>query len=127
MLRITLPDGIGAAGGSRWLAALYLTLLIGPAVPLPAPKAVIDALDSVEVTINSTGTQRLQLSFTLSNRSPLQTVSCSRRPAGAELRVVIMVTVNGIPQVLMDGVMRHTRCSRRRAAATRRSPSPARI
>src|SRR6185312_13683021 len=39
-------------------------------------------------------------------RSVLQTVFLLAPPA-VELRVVIMVTVNNIPQVLMDGVMRH--------------------
>ena len=87
-------------------SGLYLTLLVGPVVPLPAPKPIIDALTAVEVTINSTGRSGFRLSFTLSDRSLLQTVFLLAPPA-VELRVVIMVTVNNIPQVLMDGVMRH--------------------
>jgi hypothetical protein len=87
-------------------SGLYLTLLVGPVVALPAPKPIIDALTAVEVTTNSTGRSGFRLSFTLSDRSLLQTVFLLAPPA-VELRVVIMVTVNGIPQVLMDGVMRH--------------------
>jgi hypothetical protein len=87
-------------------SGLYLTLLVGPVVALPAPKPLIDALTSVEVTTNSTGRSGFRLSFTLSDRSLLQTVFLLAPPA-VELRVVIMVTVNNIPQVLMDGVMRH--------------------
>ena len=89
-------------------SGLYLTLLVGPMVPLPAPKPLIDALTSVEVTTRGTGRSVFQLSFTLSNRSPLQTLFLlAMGGPGVELRVVIMVTANGIPQVLMDGVMRH--------------------
>jgi hypothetical protein len=67
---------------------------------------VVDALTSISVTTNATGRSGFQLSFTLADRSPLQTVFLLAPPA-VELRVVIMVTVNGLPQVLMDGVMRH--------------------
>jgi hypothetical protein len=86
-------------------SSLYLTLLVGPMVPLPAPKPVIDALTSVTVTTSATGRSGFQLSFTLADRSVLQALFLLA-PPGIELRVVIMVTVNGIPQVLMDGVMR---------------------
>ena len=86
-------------------SSLYLTLLVGPMVPLPAPKPIIDALTSVTVTTSSTGRSGFQLSFTLADRSLLQALFLLA-PPGVELRVVIMVTVNGIPQVLMDGVMR---------------------
>jgi hypothetical protein len=89
-------------------SGLYLTLLVGPMVPLPAPKPLIDALTSVEVTTRGTGRSVFQLSFTLSNRSPLQTLFLlAMGGPGVELRVVIMITANGIPHVLMDGVMRH--------------------
>lgn len=89
-------------------SGLYLTLLVGPMVPLPAPKPVIDALTSVEVTTSATGRSVFQLSFTLSDRSVLQTLFLlATGGPGVELRVIIMVTVNSLPQVLMDGVMRH--------------------
>ena len=89
-------------------SGLYLTLLVGPMVPLPAPKPVIDALTSVEVTTAATGRSVFQLSFTLSDRSVLQTLFLlATGGPGVELRVIIMVTVNSLPQVLMDGVMRH--------------------
>ena len=86
-------------------SGLYLTLLVGPVIPLPAPKPVVDALTSVTVTTSATGRSGFQLSFTLADRSILQALFLLA-PPGVELRVVIMVTVNGIPQVLMDGVMR---------------------
>jgi len=86
-------------------SSLYLTLLVGPMVPLPAPKPVIDALTSITVTTSASGRSGFQLSFTLADQSILQALFLLA-PPGVELRVVIMVTVNGIPQVLMDGVMR---------------------
>jgi hypothetical protein len=86
-------------------SGLYLTLLVGPVVPLPAPKPVVDALTSVTVTTSATGRSGFQLSFTLADRSVLQALFLLA-PPGVELRVIVMVTVNGIPQVLMDGVMR---------------------
>lgn len=89
-------------------SGIYLTLLVGPMVPLPAPKPLMDSLSSVEVTTSATGRSGFQLSFTLSNRSPLQTLFLlAMGSPGVELRVIIMATVNGLPQVLMDGVMRH--------------------
>ena len=89
-------------------SGLYLTLLTGPVVALPAPKPLIDALTAVEVTVSATERSAFQLSFTLSNRSPLQTLFLlAMGGPGVELRVVIVVTVNGLPQVLMDGVIRH--------------------
>jgi hypothetical protein len=86
-------------------SSLYLTLLVGPLVPLPAPKPIIDALNSITVTTSATGRSGFQLSFSLANRSVLQALFLLA-PPGVEVRVVIMVTVNAIPQVLMDGVMR---------------------
>ena len=62
-------------------SGVYLTLLVGPIVPLPAPKPLIDALTAVEVTINSTGRSGFRLSFTLSDRSLLQTVFLLAPPA----------------------------------------------
>ena len=89
-------------------SGLYLTLLVGPMVALPAPKPIVDALTSVEVTTTATGRSAFQLAFTLSNRSPLQTAFLlAQGGPGVELRVILMVTVNNMPQVLIDGVIRH--------------------
>jgi hypothetical protein len=87
-------------------SGFHLTLMIGPVVPLPVPKEVLDALTSVSVTINSDSTSGFQLEFTLSNNSPLQTLFLLSSGAPIPLvRVVIIVTVNGNTEVLMDGVM----------------------
>jgi len=84
---------------------LTLTLMIGPAVPVPAPQEVIDALISVNVSHDATRSG-FQLSFAISKTSILLTTLL---PAGyfdpISTRVVIIATVAGFPHVLMDGMI----------------------
>ncbi|KAF5409214.1 MAG: hypothetical protein Udaeo2_05750 [Candidatus Udaeobacter sp.] len=88
------------------VSGFNLTLMIGPVVPVPVSQDVLDALTSVSVTINSDSVSVFQLEFTLSNRSPLQTIFLLAGGASIPLvRVVIIVTVGGAAEVLMDGVM----------------------
>jgi hypothetical protein len=88
------------------LKGIYLTLMVGSAVPVPVPRVVLDALTEVSVTTAARSASGFQLSFELSNRSPLQTLFLLANGAMIPLlRVVIIVTVNGTPEVLMDGVM----------------------
>src|SRR5262245_62257781 len=87
-------------------SGFHLTLMIGPVVPLPDPKEVLDCLTSVTVTVNSDSVSVFQLEFTLSNRSPLHTIFLLSGGAPIPLvRVLIIVTINGKADVLMDGVM----------------------
>ena len=73
------------------------------------PQTVLDALTSIEVTTTSGAASGFSLIFTLSNRSPLQTIFLLSGGAAIPLlRVVIVVTVNGMTEVLMDGVIDHT-------------------
>jgi hypothetical protein len=92
------------------LNGIYLTLLVGPVVPIPVPQIVIDALTSVKV-ISTTEIDPVthkgsvfELSFTLSNKSPLHTIFLLSAGNTPLLRVILIVTINGSPQVLMDGV-----------------------
>ena len=84
---------------------VHLTLLIGPGVPVPAPETVLAALENVQVT---RGSDRggFQLAFNAGSASPLVTTLL---PAGyfdpIITRVVIVVTVHGLPHVLMDGIV----------------------
>lgn len=83
-----------------------LTLMIGPAVPIPVPQVVLDALTELEVTTTDGKASGFQLKFTLSNNSPLHTIFLLSGGSPVPLiRVVILVTINGMPEVLMDGVM----------------------
>ena len=85
---------------------IHLTLMIGPAVPVPVPQSVLDALTSLTVTTTAGQASGFQLTFTLSNQSPLQTLFLLSGGAQIPLvRVIIVVTISGTPEVLMDGVM----------------------
>lgn len=87
------------------LKGVHLTLMIGPAVPVSAPQSVMDALTSVQVT-SSKEQSGFQLTFAVSKDSPLMKIML---PAGyfdpIITRVVIIVTVNGTPNVIMDGMI----------------------
>ena len=93
------------------LKGFYLTLMIGPVVPVPVPKAVLDALTGVEVRSRTDGASAFQLTFTLNNRSPLQTLFLVAGAQTPLLRVIIILTINGTPNVLMDGVMTNQQVS----------------
>jgi len=83
-----------------------LTLMIGPAVPVLAPKPVIDALESVKVTSSATGTSGFELTFRISVQSPLQTLFLIGEGISVPLvRVIVAVTVSGMTDVLVDGLM----------------------
>jgi hypothetical protein len=87
------------------LKGIHLTLLIGPAVPVLAPAAVMDAITDVSVT---SGRDRsgFQITFAVSKRSLLLTTLL---PAGyfdpMTTRVILIVTAGGLPTVLMDGIV----------------------
>ena len=88
------------------LKGVTLQLYIGPLVPLPAPKFVIDALTELSVTVKDVGASGFQMSFTVDNSSPLHTLFLlSGGAPGPIMRVVIVVIVSGTPHVLMDGVV----------------------
>jgi len=87
------------------LKGVYLTLMVGPVVPIPVPKPVLEALTSVQVTTAAGKPSGFQLSFTLNNRSPLHTLFLIAGGQTPLLRVIIIATINGSPNVLMDGVM----------------------
>lgn len=90
-------------------APVRMQLFVGPAVPVPAPKAVVDAVQQVTVETGSGGSQSgFELSFTVDKKSPLQTLFLLTGGAGIPiLRVVIAVSVGGTTHVLSDGVMTH--------------------
>ena len=93
------------------LKGIYLTLMVGPVVPVPVPKPVLDALTGVQVKANTDGPSAFQLTFTLNNRSPLHTLFLIAGAQTPLLRVIIIVTINGTPNVLMDGVMTNQQVS----------------
>ncbi len=91
------------------LKGVHLTLLVGPAVPAPVPRSVLDALTGVEVTASDEGVSGFSLSFTLAKNSPLPTLFLIAGGSPIPIvRVVLVATVNGTPNVLADGVVTRT-------------------
>lgn len=85
------------------LNGIHLTLLIGPGVAAPAPKMVVDSIQNIQVNSGADRTG-FQISFAVGKLSPLLNIML---PAGyldpIVTRVIIVVTLNAIPHVIMDG------------------------
>lgn len=89
---------------------IQLTIMIGPIVPIPVPQMVIDALDYVEITTAAGSRSGFQMSLQFSSKSELNTFfiiagAMNSGPYTPPLRVMLIVTLNGTPQPLFDGVM----------------------
>ncbi|MCF6338520.1 MAG: hypothetical protein L3J84_11310, partial [Gammaproteobacteria bacterium] len=90
--------------------SIHLTLLMGPVVPVPAPRVVIDALQSVTVTTAAGSASGFQMQFSFNSSSELNTLfviapALSSSVATPPLRILLIVTINGLPTPLFDGVM----------------------
>lgn len=89
---------------------IHLTLMIGPIVPVPVPQMVMNALDSVEVTSAAGSASGFQMNLQFSSKSELNTFfiiagAMNSGPATPPLRIMLIITLNGTPQPLFDGVM----------------------
>lgn len=89
--------------------AIHLSLLIGPIVPIPVPALMIDALESVTATSSADSNSGFQLRFKINSKSELNTIFLIAAGQNTNvgmppLRVVLIVTINGRPQPLFDGV-----------------------
>ena len=82
-----------------------LSLYIGP-VPVPAPREVVQSLLHAKVETGSGGTQSgFELTFELPANSPLRTLFLLTGGGSIPLmRVVLVVTINGQAQSIIDGV-----------------------
>lgn len=84
---------------------VQLSLMIGPMVPVPVPKPVLDALTDVQVTTSAGQASGFQLTFAFSSKSPLNILLLLLGQVGPFIRVIIVVNVKGRQHVLMDGVV----------------------
>jgi hypothetical protein len=87
------------------LKGINLTLLMGPAVPVPAPRELVEALESAQVTVAAGQRSGFQLVFGASKDS---IITKTLIPAGffdPLIRVVLVCTINSTPEVLIDGVI----------------------
>lgn len=96
------------------LLGIRLTLLIGPTVAIPAPPQVADALQSVEVTESDQGRSGFQLTFSTGREGPAGLIdhalllSPLLRPFN---RVIVMMILDVVPVVLMDGIITNQQLS----------------
>jgi hypothetical protein len=93
-------------------SGVHLTLLVGPVIAAPVPRALLDALVSAQVTTTAGDKSVFQLVFNVSTRSPLHTLFLL---AGGSvlpiMRVILIATMRGTPHVLIDGVVTHQQVS----------------
>jgi hypothetical protein len=85
------------------LKGVTLTLLMGPIAVAPAPVAVVEALESAQVTTAVGQRSGFQIVFTYSKTSP---IAKTLLPAGyfdPMIRVILIAVLNGVPKVLADG------------------------
>lgn len=84
---------------------VYLTLLMGPVVAVPVPAEVTDSVTSVQVTSSTGARSGFQITFSLAKNSLL---ARTLLPAGffdPMIRVILIVTINGLPNVIFDGLI----------------------
>lgn len=90
------------------LLGVHLTLLIGPTVAVPVPITLAEALQSVEVSFDDTGRSGFQITFQTGRGGPFDLLDYPL--VGNPLlkpfnRVIMVVTLNATPRVLMDGII----------------------
>lgn len=93
------------------IASIQLQLYVGKLVPLPAPSELMEALQSVEITQSET--MGFQLSFRMQRAAGVSQdfALLSNQLLQPGSRVVISVTINVMPRVLMDGIITHQQLS----------------
>jgi hypothetical protein len=96
------------------LLGTHLTMLIGPTVPIPAPQPLAEAIQSVEVTHRDQGRSGFQITFQVGRSGPVDLLDYGLlqnpllRPFS---RIVLVVTFNVLPTVLMDGMITNLQLS----------------
>ncbi len=86
---------------------IRLQLAIGPTVPVPAPYSVIDALTSLEVTSQDHQRDGFQMTFSMGKDSLLDYGLLGGGLLDPPSRVIVMVFINFLPQILIDGLITH--------------------
>jgi hypothetical protein len=97
------------------MPGVYLQLLIGPTIPIPAPRLLMEAIQRVEVTQSDEGRSGFQVVFQVGRSSTTGIIKdyiLLNNPLFRTFnRVILTVTINGLPRVLMDGVITHQQFS----------------
>ncbi|MDH4273642.1 MAG: hypothetical protein OEW08_01245 [Gammaproteobacteria bacterium] len=92
------------------MLGIKMTLLIGPTVPVPAPILLTENIDRVEVNQSDQGRSGFQIVFRAGRSGVLGALEYPLLANPLLLpnnRVIIMVLVNALPRVLIDGLVTH--------------------
>ena len=90
------------------LLGIQMTLRIGPTVPEPAPLFLMESLQRVEVTHSDQRLSGFQITFQMGRSGPADLLDYQHlsnpllRPFN---RIILIVTFNAMPRVLMDGII----------------------
>ncbi len=88
------------------LKGIQLTLMAGPAIPLAVPRSIIDGLLEATVTVSAGQISAFELKFRLSQRSPLHSIFLLSGGGLPKIfRVVLIATLNGRTETLINGVV----------------------
>ena len=87
------------------LQGVRLTLMMGAVEAKEVPREVIEALQSAQVTVSADKRSGFQLVFAVSKRSPLIQSMLGSGFFNPPRRVILVATINGRTEVLMDGVI----------------------
>ena len=96
------------------LLGVHLTFWVGPTVPVPAPFDFSEAIESMQVTHTDEGRSGFQITFKVGRSGPADLLDYGLltnpllKPFN---RVILIVTFNVLPRVLMDGIITHQQLS----------------
>lgn len=96
------------------MPGINATLLMGPTVPLPAPSYLTENLESIEVELSDSEKEDARSGFQITfraGRSGASGLGDFRLLTSPQLkpnsRVIVVVTVNSVPRVLIDGIIKN--------------------
>ena len=86
---------------------IRLLLMLGKAVPLPAPAEVMRSITRIEVTNDAQNGDGFQMTFALGKSTPLDYNLILSGALDPDTRVIIAVLLGVMPEVLIDGIITH--------------------
>lgn len=90
------------------LLGIKLTLLIGKELPVPAPPIMLESLENIEITHRDQGRSGFQITFKAGRSGHMDFKDyplLSSQLLEPFNRVILLVTFNAMPHVLMDGII----------------------
>ena len=84
---------------------IHLSLMIGPMLAVPVGPEIMQALQSVQVTTSSGQRSGFQITLAVSKQSTIMSTLIPSGYFDPGIRVIVVVTMNGQCNVLMDGLI----------------------